>query len=374
MTFSLGTNSHRWPVISEARLLLDSFHRVQLLDTPGGLVSLVSSSYIAQAKAEFYKILGNLDVIASPLANAKKFGRGLRDLFKMPYEALILDDTPGAFVAGALDGLLSLLLNTTDVSFTVLMRTSASLSWVLQVMTLDDTYASTKAAVIRRHPSNLVFGVGHGIRELARGLWLGFSDLVVLPYHGARKDGFVGFLKGVAKGVIGIPLKPVAGVFDFVAKSCEGLLHTLGRGYLINRRSHNYPLEQLAIDFHRAEIEQWIENHGQQVAVMDSARFIERGRPTSRYLVLTPHALYIFNPTRLQEADYTPKSISLALVGEIQVPVSPETQFVVCLQPHHWVYDRQSFRFLVPDRKQFINRLRNVPGIKIKDINKQKFE
>jgi hypothetical protein len=374
MTFSLGTNSHRWPVISEARLQLESFNRVQLLDTPAGLISLVSSSYIAQGKAEFYKILGNLDVIASPFANAKKFGRGLRDFFRMPFDALVLDDTPGAFVAGTLDGILSLLMNTTDVTFTILMRTTASLSWVMQVMTLDDKYAATKATVIRQHPSNILYGVGHGIRELARGLWLGVSDIALLPYEGAKQEGVVGFIKGFAKGIIGVPLKPVAGVFDFVAKSCEGLLHTLGRGYLINRRMHNYPLEKLAIDFHRAEIEQWIEARGQQVSFMDSGRYIERGRPTERYLVLTPHALYIFNPTRLQEADYVPKSISLPLIGEILVPVSPETQFIVTLHPQHWIYDRQSFRFLVPDRKQFINRLRNVPGIKVKEINKQKFE
>jgi hypothetical protein len=84
-----------------------------------GLIELVGSAYIKQAWVEVYKIIGNLDAIASPYQNAKKIGRGFKEFFLLPYESLVLDDTPGAFVVGAAQGFTSLALNLTDVIFSL---------------------------------------------------------------------------------------------------------------------------------------------------------------------------------------------------------------------------------------------------------------
>ena len=43
------------------------------------------------------------------------------------------------------------------------------------------------------------------------------------PYENARKDGVLGFMKGAAKGVAGLVVKPVTGIIDFASKTTEGI-------------------------------------------------------------------------------------------------------------------------------------------------------
>ena len=39
----------------------------------------------------------------------------------------------------------------------------------------------------------------------------GISGLVTQPFEGAKKEGFVGLIKGLGKGIGGVVLKPQAG-------------------------------------------------------------------------------------------------------------------------------------------------------------------
>jgi hypothetical protein len=41
------------------------------------------------------------------------------------------------------------------------------------------------------------------------------------PFKGAERDGIAGFGKGIVRGVVGVALKPVVGVFDFGARTFE---------------------------------------------------------------------------------------------------------------------------------------------------------
>lgn len=47
------------------------------------------------------------------------------------------------------------------------------------------------------------------------------------PLRGARQEGFVGFLKGLAKGIVGVVVKPITGVLDFASHTTEGLKNTV---------------------------------------------------------------------------------------------------------------------------------------------------
>jgi vacuolar protein sorting-associated protein 13A/C len=39
------------------------------------------------------------------------------------------------------------------------------------------------------------------------------------PYENAKKDGFLGFLKGTGQGLAGVIIKPVTGILDFASKT-----------------------------------------------------------------------------------------------------------------------------------------------------------
>ena len=43
------------------------------------------------------------------------------------------------------------------------------------------------------------------------------------PIHGAQKEGGLGFVKGVGKGLIGVVARPVSGVVDFASSSINAV-------------------------------------------------------------------------------------------------------------------------------------------------------
>jgi hypothetical protein len=51
----------------------------------------------------------------------------------------------------------------------------------------------------------------------------GVTGIVMNPYRGAQENGALGFLKGTVTGILGLPMKPVAGVFDFASRATQGI-------------------------------------------------------------------------------------------------------------------------------------------------------
>ena len=43
------------------------------------------------------------------------------------------------------------------------------------------------------------------------------------PLEGAKQSGFLGFMGGLGKGVIGVVAKPAGGIVDFTTTSLEGI-------------------------------------------------------------------------------------------------------------------------------------------------------
>lgn len=232
---SVGTNNHHFPVISEAHLSLDSFVRTNMYASPMNILSSLGSSYATLIWAEVYKIIGNIDAIASPVQNLLKLKKGVQDFFVLPYESLVLDDTPGAFLIGFLRGTKSLLLNLTDFLLTTFMKLSSSLSWIIQVVSLDSDYQEFKINSSRQHPTNILYGIAQGFVELGYSVYSGVSGIIVMPYKGIKAYGSLGLFIGIGKGLIGIPTKPSGGVFDFLSKTFEGILQTIGRGYILQK-------------------------------------------------------------------------------------------------------------------------------------------
>lgn len=47
--------------------------------------------------------------------------------------------------------------------------------------------------------------------------------MITQPLRGARQGGILGFLKGIAKGLVGVVTKPITGVFDLASHTTEGM-------------------------------------------------------------------------------------------------------------------------------------------------------
>ena len=59
------------------------------------------------------------------------------------------------------------------------------------------------------------------------GVFNGVTDVIRKPIEGAKKENLKGFSKGIIKGLGGVVLKPISGVFDLVSKTTEGIKNNL---------------------------------------------------------------------------------------------------------------------------------------------------
>ncbi|OJJ31262.1 hypothetical protein ASPWEDRAFT_120055 [Aspergillus wentii DTO 134E9] len=86
-------------------------------------------------------------------------------------------------------------------------------------------------AMVKKTPQ--VIGVKTGLRaagwELTHGFYYGITGLITQPHFGLQKSGATGLLKGVGKGIGGVILKPVAGIWGLAGYPLDGLHKNLQR-------------------------------------------------------------------------------------------------------------------------------------------------
>jgi len=61
------------------------------------------------------------------------------------------------------------------------------------------------------------------VRDFGKGIYSGLTGIVAKPIEGAKQGGAKGLLKGIGKGVIGLPLKPTIGAIDLLTRTGEGI-------------------------------------------------------------------------------------------------------------------------------------------------------
>ena len=75
-------------------------------------------------------------------------------------------------------------------------------------------------------PLYFIIGLSQGTLSIYSGLEEGLTGILTKPYEGAKKNGFFGFVKGSVHGIVGLMVKPIAGVFDATSKTAEGIKNT----------------------------------------------------------------------------------------------------------------------------------------------------
>lgn len=77
-----------------------------------------------------------------------------------------------------------------------------------------------------RKPRDVVAGTSSGLKTVARGVGLGLTSLVALPYMGAKNGGAKGFVKGVGAGVVTCAASTVTGTVVGTGQIVRGVYHT----------------------------------------------------------------------------------------------------------------------------------------------------
>ena len=103
---------------------------------------------------------------------------------------------------------------------------TGSIGSAMAKLSLDDDFVRARERAHVGRPKNMVDGLLQGGVGLGRGVVEGLTGLVTAPLEGAQNDGVAGFVKGVGRGLVGLPAKSAAGTFDFLSLTAKGIANT----------------------------------------------------------------------------------------------------------------------------------------------------
>ena len=189
------------------------------------LLTSIRNHYIGQARADLYRIIGAVDVLGNPVGFVRGLGTGMVDFFYEPAQGLV--KSPGAFGLGVAKGTYSLVSGIVGGALHSASKLTGGVGSGIAQLSFDGDYKHQRK--ISKHvenPTNVADGVIYGTKAIGQGILLGVSGLVTQPYKGAKREGAKGFVKGFAKGVIGVAVKPTVGVLDGASNITQGISGT----------------------------------------------------------------------------------------------------------------------------------------------------
>jgi hypothetical protein len=103
----------------------------------------------------------------------------------------------------------------------------------------DEKMLVSAQASTQQRPQNVVSGVSRGVKDIAGGVWSGVSGVIARPFTGAREGGLGGFVKGLGRGVAGVVVDPLVGVFNATGSVLEGVTGTVeGMGRIADHEGY----------------------------------------------------------------------------------------------------------------------------------------
>jgi hypothetical protein len=212
---AVGANVDRAPLQLNALFLKNAFA------TQSDLVSRITKHYSFQVISQLYIILGSFDIIGNPVSLVSTLGTGVYDFFYEPANALVR--SPLDFGVGLMKGTSSLVKHTVYGLFDTASKITGSVGMGAAYLSGDHRYVRERGRRVAQRANNVGEGFYLGMRELGSGLLNGVRGVFVQPFVDARRDGAVGLLRGVVKGVIGAAIKPTVGLIDFGTRITQGV-------------------------------------------------------------------------------------------------------------------------------------------------------
>ena len=131
---------------------------------------------------------------------------------------------PEDFGRGVINGSWALTRSLFGAPSKAFSQATGSLGRTVAHLSMDDAYLRSRQE--RENPKHAVDGLVSGSVGLATGVVEGLTGLISAPLEGAHTHGLKGFVKGVGKGLVGVAVKPAAGVFDLASRTAEGVAKT----------------------------------------------------------------------------------------------------------------------------------------------------
>ena len=216
-------NIDRAPLRVNALLLTNLFGQKQ------EVTSIIQQHFVTQIIMEFYKVLGAVEFLGNPTQLLSSIGEGIYDLFYEPAMGLV--QSPKEFAKGLVRGVSSLLRHTVSGVCSTIKGITRTLANGFAAATFDEDWQRERRKRMRQRPRHIGEGLTQAAGHFGRGIIDGVTGLFLKPYEGAKKEGAVGFLKGLGKGFIGLVTKPIAGALDMISTTTDAIRQSLANEY-----------------------------------------------------------------------------------------------------------------------------------------------
>ena len=215
--------------VDRMEIRLKSFIVNEAMESAASLWARILAKIWRDLQFQIAHVAGSLTMLGSPVGLARNIGEGLQDFFYEPYQGLV--QSPQDFVIGLGKGTSSLVAGVVSgaLNSTVAIVGTASTGIALLSGDLDFVRARTlqqQRSLAAR--GGLVSGAQEGIASVYSGFASGISGVITKPIEEAKRDGPIGFLRGVGLGIIGVAVKPVLGVTDGLTSVAQGISNQVG--------------------------------------------------------------------------------------------------------------------------------------------------
>lgn len=214
LTMALGN-------IEDAQIRLNSLLLEHVRVSSSTLITAIQSHYAQQFFYQLHKILGSADFLGNPVGFFNNISSGVMDIFYEPYQGYIMNDRPQELGIGIAKGGLSFLKKSLFGLSDSVAKFTGSVAKGLSVAIQDSSFQERRRLQQRQRGK---FGsLGIGASSFLSNVGSGITGVALDPYSGGAKEGAFGFIKGVGRGLIGLPAKTAIGVLDLASNVSEGI-------------------------------------------------------------------------------------------------------------------------------------------------------
>ncbi|KAF2203968.1 vacuolar protein sorting-associated protein-like protein vps13 [Delitschia confertaspora ATCC 74209] len=191
------------------------------------LLNNIKSHYVQESLRQVHVVLGSADFLGNPVGLFTNVSSGVADIFYEPYQGLVMSDRPQDLGIGIAKGASSFVKKSVFGFSDSMSKFTGSMAKGLSVATLDKEFQDQRRmSRSRNRPKHALYGITSGGNAFYSSLASGIGGLARHPIQGAEKEGALGFVKGVGKGLMGLPTKALIGGFDLASNMAEGVRNT----------------------------------------------------------------------------------------------------------------------------------------------------
>lgn len=210
--------------LDSSRICLNALIVEHAYGTTTMISEILVKHYRAAFWRQFQKLIGSTDLVEGSVGLVANLGSGVYDLFYEPIDGLL--DEKGSFINGLSKGGISLASRTIGGTSAFTSKITGGIGKGVSLLTLDSEFQRQRSTRRYNKTTTVSEGIMVGTQELGKNIVEGVTGIVVSPYRGWETGGGVGFGMGIAKGILGVALKPAIGVFDLASRATEGLRNT----------------------------------------------------------------------------------------------------------------------------------------------------